>query len=86
MDLADLKSVSRFANDFAAAYDNLDILIANAGVMACPEQRTAQGWSQFSINHVGHFVLGLGLIDLMARADSARLVTCINRTYVGHAI
>ena len=76
MDLADLKSVSRFANDFAAAHDSLDILIANAGVMACPEQRTAQGWEwQFGVNHVGHFVLGLGLMDLMARADGARLVT-----------
>ena len=76
MDLADFKSVSRFANDFAAAHDSLDILIANAGVMACPEQRTAQGWEwQFGVNHVGHFVLGLGLVDLMARADGARLVT-----------
>ena len=44
--------------------------------MACPEQRTAQGWEwQFGVNHVGHFVLGLGLMDLMARADGARLVT-----------
>ncbi|MEC8566281.1 MAG: SDR family NAD(P)-dependent oxidoreductase, partial [Pseudomonadota bacterium] len=76
MDLADLKSVSRFANDFAAAHDRLNILIANAGVMACPEQRTAQGWEwQFGVNHVGHFVLGLGLMNLMASAEGARLVT-----------
>ena len=76
MDLSDVKSVSRFASDFAGAHASLDILIANAGVMACPEQRTAQGWEwQFGVNHVGHFVLGLGLMDLMAKADGARLVT-----------
>ena len=76
MDLSDLKSVSRFASDFADVHDSLDILIANAGVMACPEQRTAQGWEwQFGVNHVGHFVLGLGLMDLMTKAEGARLVT-----------
>ena len=76
MDLSDLKSVSHFASDFADAHDSLDILIANAGVMACPEQRTAQGWEwQFGVNHVGHFVLGLELMDLMANAEGARLVT-----------
>ena len=76
MDLSDLKSVSRFASDFADAHDSLDILIANAGVMACPEQRTAQGWEwHFGVNHVGHFVLGLELMDLMANAEGARLVT-----------
>lgn len=82
MDLADLKSVTRFVNDFTEGHGNLDMLIANAGVMACPEQRTAQGWEwQFGINHVGHFVLGLGLMDHMAKAEGARLVTLSS---IGH--
>ena len=82
MDLSDVKSVGRFVDEFTAAHDSLDILIANAGVMACPERRTAQGWEwQFGVNHVGHFVLGLGMMDLMAKADGARLVTLSS---IGH--
>ena len=76
MDLANIKTVNQFVEDFSSGHSWLDILITNAGVMACPEQRTAQGWEwQFGVNHVGHFVLGVGLMDLMAKANGARLVT-----------
>ena len=40
MDLADIGHVRRFAEAFGDNHTQLDILIANAGVMACPEQRT----------------------------------------------
>ena len=55
LDLADLASV----REFAAAWDgDLDILINNAGVMAIPEQRTADGFEmQIGTNHLGHFAL-----------------------------
>ena len=63
MDLANIKTVNQFVEDFSSGHSWLDILITNAGVMACPEQRTAQGWEwQFGVNHVGHFVLGVGLL------------------------
>lgn len=55
LDLADLSSV----RSFAAAWDgDLDLLINNAGVMAIPQARTADGFEmQIGTNHLGHFAL-----------------------------
>ncbi|MEL7485990.1 MAG: SDR family NAD(P)-dependent oxidoreductase [Pseudomonadota bacterium] len=75
MDLADLGSVKRFANDFLAAHKSLDLLINNAGIMACPETRVGPGWeAQFAVNHLGHFVLSTALAPALEKADGARLV------------
>jgi NAD(P)-dependent dehydrogenase (short-subunit alcohol dehydrogenase family) len=55
LDLADLASVRAFARDWTGA---LDVLVANAGIMAVPEARTADGFElQFGTNHLGHFAL-----------------------------
>ena len=76
LDLADLSSVARFAEQAAAALDRVDVLINNAGVMACPEGRTADGFeTQFGTNHLGHFALTLRLMPLLCRAESPRVVT-----------
>ncbi|MEU6766682.1 SDR family NAD(P)-dependent oxidoreductase [Streptomyces sp. NPDC046853] len=60
LDLADQDSVRHFADRFLASHRTLDILINNAGVMACPETRVGPDntWeSHFAINHLGHFAL-----------------------------
>lgn len=58
LDLSDLGSVRSFADRILAAGINIDILINNAGIMACPETRVGPGWeAQFATNHVGHFAL-----------------------------
>ncbi|MFI9567273.1 SDR family NAD(P)-dependent oxidoreductase [Streptomyces rishiriensis] len=58
LDLADLDSVRAFADRFLASGRTVDLLIANAGVMACPETRVGPGWeAQFATNHLGHFAL-----------------------------
>ena len=55
LDLADLDSVRAFAAETA---EPIDVLINNAGVMAVPLGRTAQGFeTQFGVNHLGHFTL-----------------------------
>ncbi len=55
LDLADLNSVRAFA---AETSEPIDVLINNAGVMATPLGRTAQGFeTQFGVNHLGHFAL-----------------------------
>ena len=55
LDLADLTSVRRFAGEWDG---DLDVLINNAGVMAIPRQRSADGYEmQFATNHLGHFAL-----------------------------
>jgi NAD(P)-dependent dehydrogenase (short-subunit alcohol dehydrogenase family) len=58
LDLASLASVRKGADAIVAAGLPFDAIIANAGVMACPFGRTADGFeTQFGTNHLGHFVL-----------------------------
>jgi NAD(P)-dependent dehydrogenase (short-subunit alcohol dehydrogenase family) len=72
MDLGDLSSVEKFADDFLAQHDRLDILIGNAGIMACPFAKTAQGFeSQIGVNHFGHFTLINKLMPALEKAGQA---------------
>jgi NAD(P)-dependent dehydrogenase (short-subunit alcohol dehydrogenase family) len=58
LDLSDLASVRLFAKRIADAGRHIDMLIYNAGIMACPEIRVGSGWeAQFATNHLGHFAL-----------------------------
>jgi NAD(P)-dependent dehydrogenase (short-subunit alcohol dehydrogenase family) len=58
LDLGDLDSVRAFAERFLASDRTIDIVINNAGIMACPETRVGPGWeAQFATNHLGHFAL-----------------------------
>jgi len=76
LDLADLSSVRQFSDDYLAAQDRLDILINNAGVMATPYSKTADGFEmQFGTNHLGHFALTAQLFDLLKRTPNSRVVT-----------
>lgn len=75
MDLADIASVKRFALGFASDNTALDLLINNAGVMACPEMRVGPGWElQFGTNHMGHFAVATTLLPLIQRTENARVV------------
>lgn len=57
MDLASLASVRAAAETLVAEGKPLDLIIANAGIMACPKSATANGFEmQFGTNHLGHFV------------------------------
>ena len=71
LDLADPEEIAKFAAEF----DAVDILIANAGVMACPETRVGAGWElQFAVNHLGHFALVHHLWPALRRGRDARVV------------
>jgi NAD(P)-dependent dehydrogenase (short-subunit alcohol dehydrogenase family) len=75
VDLASLASVRAFTDRITGAYDHLDLLIANAGLMACPQGKTADGFDlQFGTNHLGHFVLVNRLVPLVLAAGSGRIV------------
>jgi NAD(P)-dependent dehydrogenase (short-subunit alcohol dehydrogenase family) len=76
LDLSDLRFVDAFTEEERRRGEPLDLLINNAGVMATPLGRTAQGIElQLGTNHVGHFRLTLGLLPLLEAAPSARIVT-----------
>jgi len=75
MDLADLATVRRFTTSMLDELPRLDLLINNAGIMACPLDRVGPGWElQFGINHMGHFALSRGLFPLIERTEGARVV------------
>jgi NAD(P)-dependent dehydrogenase (short-subunit alcohol dehydrogenase family) len=80
LDLASLASVRACADGLLAAGKQFDLVIANAGVMACPLGKTADGFeTQFGTNHLGHFVLVNRIVSLLK--PGSRLV---NLSSAGH--
>jgi NAD(P)-dependent dehydrogenase (short-subunit alcohol dehydrogenase family) len=83
LDLASLASVRSFAAGFLADHDRLDVLINNAGIMACPHGTTVDGFErQFGTNHLGHFLLGVSLAPALVAGAPSRLVSLSSR---GHS-
>jgi NAD(P)-dependent dehydrogenase (short-subunit alcohol dehydrogenase family) len=75
LDLADLDSVRGFAERLLAGGRSIEILINDAGIMACPETRVGTGWeAQFATNHLGHFALTNRLWPALAADGGARVV------------
>ena len=75
LDLADLDSVRRAAQQLVASHSRLDLLLNNAGVMAPPRTLTRQGFElQFGVNHLGHFALTQLLLPLLLESPSRRVV------------
>lgn len=75
LDLASLESVRSFATAFLAGHTALDVLCNNAGVMALPYRKTADGFEmQFGTNHLGHFALTGLLLERLLATPVARVV------------
>jgi NAD(P)-dependent dehydrogenase (short-subunit alcohol dehydrogenase family) len=80
LDLADLSSVRTFAEEWQG---NLDVLVNNAGVMATPERRTADGFElQIGTNHLGPFAL----TNLLLSRVRDRVVTIASGAHRGGSI
>src|ERR1700689_2783167 len=80
LDLASLASVRACADALLEDGRKFDVIIANAGVMACPKGQTADGFeTQFGTNHLGHFVFVNRIAPLLK--SGARLV---NLSSAGH--
>jgi NAD(P)-dependent dehydrogenase (short-subunit alcohol dehydrogenase family) len=72
LDLLDRASIAAFTAGWSGP---LHMLVGNAGMMAAPLGRTAEGWElQFATNHLGHFALAAGLRPALAAAGGARVV------------
>jgi NAD(P)-dependent dehydrogenase (short-subunit alcohol dehydrogenase family) len=75
MDLGNLDSIKSFADKILNDYDQLDILINNAGVMMCPYSKTKDGFEiQMGTNHLGHFALTGHLMPLLKKTKDSRIV------------
>jgi NAD(P)-dependent dehydrogenase (short-subunit alcohol dehydrogenase family) len=70
LDLASLESVRQCADGLLAAGKPFDVIIANAGIMACPKGETVDGFeTQLGVNHLGHFVLVNRIASLLRRGS-----------------
>lgn len=75
LDLSDLASVHRAADEYAAGHKRLDLLVNNAGVMAVPKQQTADGFEmQLGTNHLGHVALTARLLGPLLATEGSRVV------------
>lgn len=79
LDLADLRSVKALADDLAASLARLDLLVLNAGVMACPKMHTKDGFEmQIGTNHFGHFYLTKLLLPKMKSSGSSSRIVAVS--------
>ncbi len=82
LDLADFKSIEKFAEEFKQKYDKLDVLLNNAGISQTPYFLTKDGLEgQMGVNHFGHFKLTGLLFELIKKTPRSRVV---NMSSGGH--
>jgi NAD(P)-dependent dehydrogenase (short-subunit alcohol dehydrogenase family) len=87
VDLADLGSVRRAAEDVRSRVDVLHVLVNNAGVMAVPFGRTVDGFElQIATNHLGHFALTGLLLPLLPTHDPSADARVISVSSHAHRI
>lgn len=86
-DLASLDSVRAAGKEANRRFDRIDLLVNNAGVMACPKGETADGFErQFGTNHLGHFLLSKFLLPLLEKGEDARIVALSSRAHFASAV
>lgn len=79
-DLASLASIRAAGGEARERFGHIDVLINNAGVMAAPLSRTADGFEmQFGTNHLGHFALTRELMPLLEQGTAQRIVNLSSR-------
>ncbi len=82
VDLASLDSVRQCGAEAKERFEKIDLLINNAGVMACPKGQTADGFEmQFGTNHLGHFALTNQLLPLVKKGAAKRIVNLSSRAH-----
>ena len=80
VDLGSLESIRAATSRARQRFGKIDLLINNAGVMACPFTHTADGFEmQLGTNHMGHFALTGELFPLIERGDLKRIVNLSSR-------
>lgn len=76
IEMSDFNNVSNKCNQISNEYENLDLLINNAGIMHPPKTLNSQGYEiQFAVNHLAHMLLTLKLIPLLEKIKNSRIVT-----------
>lgn len=82
LDLSSLASVAAFAKELAGRCPRVDVLMNNAGVMAIPFRKTADGFEmQFGTNHLGHFALTAQVLPLLEAGPGGRVVNVASNAH-----
>ena len=82
LSLDSLDSIRQFADGIIKSYDRIDVLINNAGVMACPFSKTTDGFEiQMGVNHLGHFALTGLLMPLIQKTPGSRIVATSSQAH-----
>jgi NAD(P)-dependent dehydrogenase (short-subunit alcohol dehydrogenase family) len=80
LELGSLASIRAFARRVLARHERLHILVNNAGVMACPQAQTTDGFElQFGTNHLGHFLVTCLLAPALRAGAPSRIVSVSSR-------
>ncbi len=84
LDLADLEKVRQAASEYRRRFGRLDVLINNAGLIVSSLQKTVQGYEiQFGVNHLGHFLLTLSLMNLLEAATEPSIIHVSSHAHYG---
>ena len=74
-DLSSLKEIRNFAIEFKSKYQNLHVLINNAGVMLSKKDISVDGFEMnFAVNHLAPFLLTNLLLDILKRSAPSRII------------
>ncbi|KAF9906123.1 hypothetical protein EC991_000919 [Linnemannia zychae] len=75
LDLNDMTKSRQAAQEFLKKGLPLHILVNNSGIMNCPFALSADGIeTQFAVNHMGHFVFTMNLLDKIKESQPSRIV------------
>lgn len=76
IDLGSQQSVKDFAHQYIKNYQQLDVLINNAGIFMPPYTLTEDGYeSQFGVNYLGHFTLTALLLEALEKTPGSRIIS-----------
>ena len=83
LDLASFESIRKFVNEINNEEEAIDILVNNAGIGFTKPEKTKDGFEiQFGVNHLGHFLLTLLLLDKLKQSKSiARIINVSSGIY-----
>ena len=83
LDLNSLEQVNQAANEILAKYNNIDVLVNNAGMMTPDLEATVEGYEkQFGVNYLGPFLWTMKLLPLVKKSEQGRVINLASMMHV----
>jgi len=82
-DLSSFQAVVSLSEEFRARYQQLDVLINNAGIFLSEYKETTEGFEiQWMVNYLSHYVLTRRLLDLLSATNGSRIINVSSRAHL----